>query len=152
MVKTLASRLFCMTLIGCLAIAFSCASQPASAADDKAPEKKTEKKVKKDKSKKEKVKPGHRLPSYYKDVVSDEQRDKIYEIQDQYDPKIKELRRQLSALEKEQSDKIEAVLTPGQKEKIDAARAEAKAKRKAARNKSKKTAADKPKTADDKPK
>lgn len=152
MARTLVSRLACLTLIGCLAIAVSSASL-VSAAEDKAPEKKTEKKADKDKSKKKKAKKGHRLPPHYKDVVNDEQRARIYGIQDEYGPKIKALQRQLKALKKEQKERIEAVLTPDQKEKVDAAKSSrAKSRRKAVKGKPKKQTAKAPEKPADKPK
>jgi hypothetical protein len=64
-----------------------------------------------------------RLPKYYKDVVSQKQRDKIYEIQGEYKPKIDVLKAQLDALNKEMNEKIASVLTAEQKKKIDDAAA-----------------------------
>jgi hypothetical protein len=63
-----------------------------------------------------------RLPAYYGDVVSAEQREEIYKIQAKYAPKVLELNEQLAALAKQQNDEIEAVLTAEQKAKIDEAR------------------------------
>ncbi|MCI0358680.1 MAG: hypothetical protein L0211_09375 [Planctomycetaceae bacterium] len=71
-----------------------------------------------------------RLPAYYADVVSAEQKEKIYAIQAKYDDQIKELNEQLAAVAKKLNDEIEAVLTAEQKAKIDAARQEAVAKKK----------------------
>ncbi len=72
-----------------------------------------------------------RLPAYYARVVTEEQRQKIYDIQRQYHPRIAALRKQLEALEAERDAKIEAVLTPQQKAELEKIREEAAAKRKA---------------------
>ena len=71
-----------------------------------------------------------RLPAYYADVVSEEQRDKIYAIQAKFEGKIKELQDQLAAIEKEQDAEIEKLLTAEQKAKIEAARKESADKKK----------------------
>ncbi|MBU4271333.1 MAG: hypothetical protein KKE86_12615 [Planctomycetes bacterium] len=136
MTRTLVRRLACWTLLGCLAFAVTTVAQPVLSAEDKAPAKPTTKKKEKAKAKKGR----HRLPPYFGDVVGDEQREKIYKIQDEYRPKIEALRAELKALVKERDEKIEAVLTPEQKQQIDEARAEAKAKRKANQPKPKKPA------------
>ena len=105
------------------------ASTPLSIGQDKA--KKTEKT--------EKAK--GRLPAYFADVVSDEQKSKIYAIQEKYAGQIKDLNEQLAAVAKKQNDEIDAVLTAEQKEKIDAARAESVAKKKKKSDDKKKTEA-----------
>ena len=74
--------------------------------------------------------PKGRLPPYFADVVSEEQREKIYAIQAKYSDQIKELNEQLAAVAKKQNDEIDAVLSAAQKAKIDEARAEAVAKKK----------------------
>ena len=127
MTKTIVRRLACWTLLGCLAFAVTTVAQPVLSAEDKASAKSTIKKKEKAKAKKGR----HRLPHYFRDVVDDEQREKIYKIQDEYRPKIETLRAELQALLKERNEKIEALLTPEQKRQIAQARAEAKAKRKA---------------------
>ncbi len=73
--------------------------------------------------------PAARLPNYYREIVSEEQRESILAIQRQYAAKIDPLRRELEKLAKERDEKIEAVLTPEQKKKIEEIRAAAKAKR-----------------------
>jgi hypothetical protein len=105
------------------------ASSPHSIGQDKA--KKTEKT--------EKTK--GRLPPYFADVVTAEQREKIYAIQSKFADQIKDLNEQLAAVAKKQNDEIDAVLTAEQKEKIDAARAEAVAKKKKKSDDKKKTEA-----------
>jgi hypothetical protein len=78
-----------------------------------------------------------KLPAYYADVVSGEQREKIYAIQAKYDSQVKELNAQLAALAKKINDEIEGVLTDEQKQKVKAAREQAVAakKKKAAEKK-----------------
>ncbi len=69
------------------------------------------------------------LPPYYREVVSEEQRQKIYAIQAEYNAQIAELEAKVAQLRKERDSKIEALLTPEQKKKIDDLRAAAKSKR-----------------------
>lgn len=59
-----------------------------------------------------------RLPAYYKGVVNDEQRQQIYKIMAECAPRLADLHAQLRKATKEQDDKIEALLTPEQKQKI----------------------------------
>lgn len=92
--------------------------------------------------KKKRAKPRGRLPAYYGQVVSPEQRKSIYAIQAKYASQIEDLQKQLTALKSEQNAEVEAVLTDEQKSKVAAAAAEAKAKRdKAAAERKKKKAA-----------
>ena len=70
-----------------------------------------------------------RLPAYYKDVVSEEQREAIYEIQEEFGAKIAELKVKLAELQKQQAAKVEAVLSPEQKQKVGQLKAAAAAKR-----------------------
>lgn len=60
------------------------------------------------------------LPLYFKDVITEDQKDQIYVIQNEYRPKIQELRNQMRVLMDEQRQKIRGVLTDEQKAKIDA--------------------------------
>jgi hypothetical protein len=71
-----------------------------------------------------------RLPNYFNRVVDEKQRQKIYEIQREYFPKIQALEAQLAALVAERDQKVEAVLTPEQREEVEKLRAEAAARRK----------------------
>ncbi len=73
------------------------------------------------------------LPLYYKGVVTDDQKKQIYSIQDEYKPKLNALKEQLKALTAERDAKLDALLTPDQKTKVEAKRAEAKAKAQAKR-------------------
>ena len=59
-----------------------------------------------------------RLPLHYKGLVTDEQRQQIYKIMADYAPGLADLRAQLNRLTKEQDQKIEALLTPEQKQKL----------------------------------
>ncbi len=128
MAKTLVRRLASWTLLSCIAFAVATMAQPVVSADDPAPPKTTAKKKEKAKAPKAR----HRLPQYFGDVVKDEeQREKIFQIQDEYQPKIDELWAQLKALINERNKKIDAVLTPEQKTQIDEAKVKAKAKRRA---------------------
>lgn len=77
---------------------------------------------------KEKVK--GRLPAYYKDVVTDEQRDQIYAIQAKYAKQLEDLQSQVDAAKAKLNGEIEALLSPEQKEKLAKAKAEAEAKKK----------------------
>ncbi|HEX7449569.1 MAG TPA: hypothetical protein VF306_18575 [Pirellulales bacterium] len=70
-----------------------------------------------------------RLPAYYARVVSGDQRDKIYAIQQSYEPKIADLQAQLKALTDKRDAEIATVLTADQKAKVDQLAADAKAKR-----------------------
>jgi hypothetical protein len=70
-----------------------------------------------------------RLPHYYGKVVTKEQKEKIYKVQEEYHPKIEALQTQLDALEKERDEKISAVLTPEQQKQVKDAEAAAKAAR-----------------------
>jgi len=62
-----------------------------------------------------------RLPAHYSQVVTQEQREAIYKIQEEYQPRIQALKDQLAALQKEQKEKIDAVLTPEQKQQVEQA-------------------------------
>lgn len=78
----------------------------------------------------------HRLPAHYAQVVNQKQREQIYKIQDEYQPRIETLQKQLNALKKERERKIVALLTAEQRRQIEEAAAAAKAKRKSKSQKS----------------
>jgi len=78
---------------------------------------------------KARAKPRGRLPAFYGRVVSGDQKDKIYAIQQSYEPKIADLQAQLKALTDKRDAEIAAVLTADQKTKVDQLSADAKAKR-----------------------
>lgn len=71
-----------------------------------------------------------RLPNHYRQVVDRKQRETIYKIQEEYASKIADLKAQLAAVTKERDEKVTAVLTAEQLEKVDQLKAEAEQKRK----------------------
>jgi Spy/CpxP family protein refolding chaperone len=81
-----------------------------------------------------------RLPTYYAQIVTEDQRQRIYQIQASYDPKIDALKAELDALVAKRDAEIRDVLSPAQQRRLDARIAEAQAKREA---KAKKKAAEK---------
>ena len=126
-------RMLGLSILGCgilLGGSFtSCAS-----ADDAVPAKKSvEKKdvAKESAPEKKKVKKfSGRLPVYFGDVVSGDQREAIYEIQASYADRMAALVAQVKALQAQQMSEIEAVLTDEQKKKVADLKAAALAKRK----------------------
>lgn len=116
------------------AAALVLSSSPLSIGQEKKTEKSSE-------SKPEKKAAKGKLPPYYADIISGEQREKIYAIQAKYDDQVKELNTQLAALAKKINDEIETVLTKEQLEKVKAARDKAvEAKKKKAADKKAKEA------------
>jgi hypothetical protein len=83
-----------------------------------------------------------RLPAYYADIVTNDQKQKIYDLQSKYARQIEALNEQLEALERQRDGEIENVLTADQKEKLKKAREEGAAKRKKATADKKVAAAD----------
>lgn len=79
--------------------------------------------------KKERAQPAGRLPAYYKDVVTAEQRDRIYALQAKYREQILALAEQMKKLTAERDAEIEGVLTAEQQAKVKSLRAEASKKR-----------------------
>ena len=71
-----------------------------------------------------------RLPAYYADLVTEQQKAAIYAIQARYHAKMAALTEELEALDKKQETEIENVLTPAQKSLLTKAREEAASKRK----------------------
>lgn len=67
-----------------------------------------------------------RLPAYFSAVVDREQREKIYEIQEEYHKQIMSLKAEIDALAKERSEREDAVLTAEQLEQVKQKRAAAK--------------------------
>ena len=72
-----------------------------------------------------------RLPAYYKDVVTEEQRTQIYAIQAKYAKQLEDLQSQIDAVKAKQNGEIEGLLSAEQKEKLAKVKAEADAKKKA---------------------
>jgi len=98
---------------------------------------------------KEPAKAKGRLPAYYKEIVTETQKEEIYTLQTKYDSQLDALTGQLDTLRKQRDTEIEALLTPDQKSKLTAARAAAdsKKKKKPAETATKKTAESEKKTA-----
>jgi hypothetical protein len=72
--------------------------------------------------------PGPLPANFGKIAVNDQQREQLYKIQDEYEARIDGLQRQIKALLQEREQKMEAVLTPGQKLRLAELKAEAKAR------------------------
>ena len=72
-----------------------------------------------------------RLPTYYGDLVTPGQREKIYGIQDKYQERIEELERQLQEVIAERDAEIESVLEPEQRELLTVIRDQARLLREA---------------------
>jgi hypothetical protein len=71
----------------------------------------------------------HRLPPHFAEVVTEEQREAIYKLQDEHGPEIEAQEAKLAAMRKKLDDAIRGVLKPDQLKKVD----EAAAKRRASR-------------------
>ena len=71
-----------------------------------------------------------RLPAYYGDIVTQEQREKIYQIQSLFAKQKETLEAQLNALKEKEEQEIENVLSAPQKAKLKQVQEEAAAKRK----------------------
>lgn len=57
-----------------------------------------------------------RLPAYYNDLVTPGQRARIYQIQDEYETQIEQLKQQLREVVSQRDAEVEAVLEPEQRE------------------------------------
>jgi Spy/CpxP family protein refolding chaperone len=113
MVRVMTGRAVAWLMLPMLAVALAAVSQTARGAEGKEPMKKMLSRVRE----------RGRLPPHYAPVVTAEQREKIYDIQEDYKTKIDALEAQVKALGKERDEKIAAVLTPEQKKKIEEAQA-----------------------------
>ena len=67
---------------------------------------------------KERAKPRGRLPAYYKDVVTPQQRDQIYAIQAKYVDQISKLQEEINQLASQRDKEIEDLLSAEQKTQI----------------------------------
>ncbi len=85
----------------------------------------------KDDDAKPKAESRHRLPPHFADVVTEEQREAIYKLQDEHGPDIEAHEAKLAALKKKLDDAIRNVLKPDQLKKIDEATAKRRASRRA---------------------
>jgi hypothetical protein len=70
-----------------------------------------------------------RLPAYFGPIVNEGQRQRIYQIQASYNPKIEALQTELDALVAQRDNEIRAVLSPEQREQLEARIADAQAKK-----------------------
>lgn len=70
-----------------------------------------------------------RLPNYFSRVVTDDQRESIYEIQVRFNRQIADLQQQIEQLTTERDETVEKVLTPEQMAEVQKLRDEAKAKK-----------------------
>jgi hypothetical protein len=77
-----------------------------------------------------KAKTYRRLPPHYKQIVNQEQQQKIYQIQEEYGPKVEAARVALAAIIQEQKEKISGVLTEEQKKELQEVVAKGKTKKK----------------------
>ncbi len=63
-----------------------------------------------------KVKYAHRLPSHFRQIgISEEQKSKVYKIQDNYRSQIDDLKKQLAALQEKEMSEMEGLLSTRQK-------------------------------------
>jgi hypothetical protein len=114
-VQTVSSRTACWAaLVFCMVIALTTCQRLALG--DETPAKETKKL-------------SGRLPAYFADVVSEKQRQRIYQIQASYKPRIESIEQQLKELKKHRDEDIAGVLTPEQKQRVEEAALKAKAKR-----------------------
>jgi Spy/CpxP family protein refolding chaperone len=73
-----------------------------------------------------------RLPNYFRQVVTPDQREKIYSIQAKYVEQIAVLEKQIADLEAKRDAEVDTILTPEQREKVKALAEEARKRREAA--------------------
>lgn len=88
--------------------------------------------------------PKGRLPAFYKDLVTEQQRIEIYTIQQKFNDDISKLAAQIKSLQAARDAEVETVLSDEQKAKLAKIREEAAAKRKSKAVELKATAAEKP--------
>ncbi len=80
-----------------------------------------------------------RLPRYFAKVVTQQQREDIYEIQARFAARIEELQKQIDALIRQRDQEVEAVLSSEQLAEVRKLREEAKKRQAARRRKSSET-------------
>jgi len=106
------------------------AQNPSAAEDatkDNAAEKAVEKEAQADAQETQKRDPRGRLPNHWARHVTDAQREKIYEVQEKYDEKLRALMLEIRALRKQMRTEMESVLSEQQVAAIRKAEQEAKA-------------------------
>lgn len=74
-----------------------------------------------------------RLPNYYARVVTDDQREQIYEVQEKHAVTIDELQKQLDEAIAARDKEVEAILTPEQLARVKEYEQEAQSRREARR-------------------
>lgn len=108
-------RLIGVSVLACV-LGLACGVAPSLIAQEAGKEAAKSEKGEKKGAKKE-AKSDDRLPPNFGKVgLSDEQRKKIYAIQDQHEKEIKDLQKKLADLKAKQQDEFEAVLTSNQKQ------------------------------------
>ena len=70
------------------------------------------------------------MPAYYKDVVTEAQRQQIYAAQSKFTAQIDALEEQIKTLTAQRDTEIEAILTADQKSKVEQLRTDAAGKKK----------------------
>lgn len=135
MVKSFGGKLLLVFMVCALGTVLSIGASNLNSQEKKEGQSKVGEK--KEGEKKERAEPKGRLPNFYADVVTGDQREKIYAIQQKYAAQLEELAEQIKMLADDRDEEIESVLTPEQKDKVIKAAAAAKAKRKAAADKKK---------------
>ncbi len=80
-----------------------------------------------------------RLPRYFAKVVTQQQREDIYEIQARFAARVEELQKQIDALIRQRDQEVEAVLSSEQLAEVRKLREEAKKRQAARRRKSSET-------------
>lgn len=98
------------------------AEQPAASAADDAQDQTSA-------APKQRKKPRGRLPVFYSQVVSGDQREEIYGIQARYQPEMDALVEQLVEMRNQMQAEIQEVLTPEQLERVQQLKDEAKQRR-----------------------
>ena len=84
-----------------------------------------------------KVKYAHRLPSHFRQIgISEEQKAKVYKIQDKYSSEINDLKKQLAALQEKQMGECEDLLSTRQKSALSKLRNKKKPTKKTSATKS----------------
>jgi len=78
---------------------------------------------------KERKKPRGRLPAYFSKVVTDKQREEIYEIQAKYNEQIAKLKEQLEELSAKLDSEVEQVLNDEQRVEIAKLKSERRSRR-----------------------
>jgi hypothetical protein len=70
-----------------------------------------------------------RLPSYFSQVVTPQQKEQVYQVQAEYEQQIDTLEAKIEALEKKRDEAVRTLLTADQRKQVDQLAAAAKAKR-----------------------